>query len=53
LTDLPFDEIAVPGVSRPVLHVKRENLSGANLKTWESVITDMIRKVRASAGSAL
>lgn len=49
LTNLSFDKIAVPGMSRPVLHVRRENLSGANLKTWESVITDMIQRVRASA----
>ena len=48
LANLPFDEIAVPGVHRPFLRVRRENLSGAGLKTWESVITDMIRKVRAS-----
>ena len=49
LAGLPFVEVSIPGMRRPVLHVRREKLSGANLKTWENVITDMIRKVRANA----
>jgi hypothetical protein len=48
LMNMPFDQISVPNMSRPVLHVKKENISGANLKTWEDVITEMIRTVRVN-----
>ena len=48
LMNMPFDQISVPNMSRPVLHVKKENISGANLKTWEDVINEMIRKVRVN-----
>lgn len=53
LAGQPFDEIPVPGMSRRVLRVKRKDLSGANLKTWESVIAEMIGRARANAGVTL
>lgn len=46
LINIPFDKISVPNMTRAVLHVKMENISGANLKTWEDTISDMIDKVR-------
>jgi len=45
LMNIPFNQISIPDMTRPVLHIKRENLSGLNLKTWEHVITEMIDKV--------
>jgi hypothetical protein len=44
LKNVPFDQVSIPGMRRPVLHVRRENMSGANLKTWEQVITEVIEK---------
>lgn len=48
LRNMPFDQISVPGMRRPVLYVRRENVSGANLKAWEDVIAELIAKVRVS-----
>jgi len=42
LGHIPFDQISIPGVFRPLLHVKRENLSTLNLKTWHQIIEEMI-----------
>jgi glycosyltransferase involved in cell wall biosynthesis len=50
LEGTPFTEEAVPRVGRPLLHVRREQMSGANLKTWDTVVADMI--VRMTAGKA-
>jgi hypothetical protein len=44
LMNTRFDEVSVPGVKRPLLHVNRDDLCGANLKTWETVISEMIAK---------
>ena len=46
LKDIPFRQIAIPEMSRPMLNVRRESVSGTNLRTWESVITDMIVRFR-------
>jgi glycosyltransferase involved in cell wall biosynthesis len=51
LINMPFDKISIPNMRRPVLHVKRKNLSGLNLKTWEDVIADMISKVCSASCS--
>jgi hypothetical protein len=51
LLNMPFDRVQVPGVSRPLLHVKREDLSGANLKTWDAVVLDMIARFREASGA--
>lgn len=45
LMGMPFEEIAVPRMERTILHVRRADLNGANLKTWADVIADMIGKV--------
>jgi hypothetical protein len=42
LAGMPAGQVRVPGVARPLLHVKRDNLSGANLKSWDTVVVGMI-----------
>lgn len=42
-----FEEVAVAGVDRPLLHVRRERLTGANLRTWDVVVTEMLARMRA------
>jgi hypothetical protein len=46
LASMPFDRVSVPNMTKPILHVNREDISGANLKSWESVITDMIAQAQ-------
>jgi hypothetical protein len=45
----PFDTISVPGLGRPLLKVRREKLSGLNLKSWDVVVSEMIARYRSSA----
>jgi hypothetical protein len=47
LNKMPFDQISFPTMTRPLLHVKRENVSGANLKSWDNIITEMINRFRS------
>lgn len=42
IAGMDFEEISVPNMKRPMLHIKGKDLSTANLKTWDAVITDMI-----------
>lgn len=42
VADMPYEEISVSAIKRTMLHVKKENLSAINLKTWDTVILDMI-----------
>jgi hypothetical protein len=44
LVNMPFEEVSVPGVRRPLLHVHRDSLTGANLKSWETVVVEMIAR---------
>ena len=37
-----FERLSLPGVSVPLLHVKRADLSSAGLKAWNTVIADML-----------
>jgi glycosyltransferase involved in cell wall biosynthesis len=47
------EPISFPGLHRPFLHLVRDQLKGANLKSWHSVITEMIaRVVRERRGPA-
>jgi hypothetical protein len=41
-----FDEVSVPGVKRTLLKVRRHELSGINLKSWDTVIAEMIARCR-------
>lgn len=33
---------AIPGLSRPFLHIERKSLSGVNIKSWDEVVDQMI-----------
>jgi glycosyltransferase involved in cell wall biosynthesis len=39
-----FDEVPVPGLRRRMLHVTRSGLKGVNLKTWDTVIMEMLNR---------
>jgi hypothetical protein len=44
LLGMPFEEMLVPGVRSPLMHVHRDRLTGANLRSWNTVIADMISR---------
>ena len=44
-----FDIVSVPGVGRTLLKVRRESLSGVNLKSWNTVVGEMIARYREAA----
>jgi len=46
LMNTRFDVASIPMVSRPMLHVRRSDLMGANLKTWATVVEEMIARFR-------
>ena len=52
LANMQYERIQVPGVDGPVLHVRREDVSATNLKSWEEVITDIVRAVAERQGPA-
>lgn len=43
--------VSVPGVRRPVIHVRRADASADALKSWDRVITDMLVRVAELRGS--
>jgi hypothetical protein len=43
---MSYEAVRVPDVSRPLLHVKRQDLTGANLKNWQAVVVDMLATAR-------
>ncbi len=48
LFDMPFDRVSVPGASLPMLHVRRDSLTGASLKSWDTVIREMLARFRSA-----
>jgi hypothetical protein len=44
LRGMPFELVSVPNVARPVIHVRRADVSTKNLKTWEQVVTEMMAR---------
>lgn len=52
LDGMPYDDVAVPGVARPMLHVVRQRVSGANLKSWDDVVGGMIARIRGGPAAA-
>jgi hypothetical protein len=44
LRDMDFEEVSVTGVGQSLLHVRRVNLTPANLRSWETVVTQMIER---------
>lgn len=45
LENIPFELISVSNMSKPVLHVKRTDMSVTHLKIWEEIITDLVNQV--------
>jgi hypothetical protein len=45
LRNMNFDRISVPQMNRPVLRIRRENALGADLKSWDTVISEMVEYV--------
>jgi hypothetical protein len=52
LLNAQFDTVSVPGIRQPLLHVHRHRLTGANLKSWETVVGDMIARFREAMRSS-
>jgi hypothetical protein len=48
LANEKFERVAVPGVGRTMLKVRRDNLHGLNLKSSNTVIGEMIARYRAA-----
>lgn len=46
LKGMPVEEVTVPNVRRSLLRVQRAALSSVNLKTWDTVVSEMIARVR-------
>jgi hypothetical protein len=42
---LPHERVALTASQRPLIHVRRSDLSTAHLKTWTGVITDMNARI--------
>ena len=45
LQNEPHELIRIPGLDRPFFQVQREQLTGVNLKSWHTLISEMIRRV--------
>lgn len=39
---LDFEEVRIPNLNKTLLHLKKEEISPVNLKTWDNVITEMV-----------
>lgn len=48
-----FTRMKLPGIARTMLHVKRDEISGDNLKSWSDVISEMILKFKESNAKIL
>jgi hypothetical protein len=44
LQGMAAEEVLIPGVQRPLLHVHRDALRGTHLKSWETVIQEMLAR---------
>jgi len=49
----PCTALQVPGLNRAMLHLHRDRLNGLNLKSWDSVISEMIARVRPATAIAV
>lgn len=49
LEGMPYREVTVPGVHRPMLHVKRHEVRGDNLKSWSDVVCGMIARFESES----
>lgn len=48
LDGIKFERIKLPSIDRVMLHVKRNEISGCNLKSWDDVVSEMILKFKES-----
>ena len=48
VTGLHFEEVSVPCLNRPLLHLKREEISPGHLKTWDKVVAEMVEHISAN-----
>lgn len=42
VNNMEYDEEYFPQISKKLIHLKKENISPINLKTWDTVIQDMV-----------
>ena len=47
LNDMPFNQVSIPNITRLLLHIKRENISVVNLKSWDTVILEIINRFQS------
>lgn len=47
LNNMPYDEVSIPDIKRLLLHIKRENISEINLKSWDIVIIEMLNRLQS------
>lgn len=47
LADMPYELISIPKLDSLLIKVKRKNINGDNLKTWEQVVKQMMIKVES------
>ena len=52
LDGMPCERVVIPGLSRSMIHVKRDSISGKNLKTWNKVISEMIYRVHKAQATS-
>lgn len=48
LDGMKFEKIKLSGLDRVILHVKRDEISGRNLKSWDDVVSEMILRFKKS-----
>jgi len=53
LSGEPFETVHVPGLNRAMLRVRRRLLTGVNLRTWDSVIAEMLNITQYRLGSVV
>jgi hypothetical protein len=46
LDGIKFERIELSGLDRVIIHVKRDEISGCNLKSWDDVVSEMIMKFK-------
>ncbi len=50
LENIPFERISISDMTRPILYVKRQDISEVALKTWEDIITEMLDHIFLKKG---
>ncbi len=47
MSNMHFERISVPNVGRPLLYIRKTDLSGRNLRAWSEVVGEMIDHIHA------